>query len=83
MQVGNGHIDQLDPQKWRDNAAQAIDEKILTKQGRGSKWSIAHATQRQPAIMKRPRRTVGSLSGGPQRVFSSCCAPSCPAIPQG
>jgi hypothetical protein len=29
MQVGNGHINQFDPQKWRNHAAEAVDQQVL------------------------------------------------------
>src|SRR5580692_1364791 len=47
MHVSNCHINQLDAQKWRDNATQSVDEKVLAQQRRGSQRPVANTAQRQ------------------------------------
>src|SRR5579859_161334 len=47
MQCGQDHIDDLDADEWRDDAAQSVDEQVIAQQPSRAHRSVGHAAQRQ------------------------------------
>ena len=44
---GDNQIDQLDPDKWNDETAEAVDQQVPLQNGERAHRFVCHATQRE------------------------------------